>query len=1120
MMHKTGKVLLFAWVLALSCPAAVEYFVATDGCDENNDGLSAATAFASLQRGVDALSTGDTLTLLPGEYFGTASREGLGGMEAVTTIRAALPGTALLRGDVAAPRFSPLEGYRFVYVADFDRPVQAVNERDTLTILESVTALTELEFVPGGFYHDEANGRLYISTSDMAPAADHEYSVSVLDNHGLYLEQPVRVVIDGLAATGFNSAALMPDYPGYRTAWGIIIGRGTECLIRNCTAFFNGGGIGLFTARFNDRGQGNRIEDCSAWANYSRYSQEGGNILAFWVNDDVISNCYAHSGGRHGIRLYGGVGPGLLENCLAWGNAGGTEGAESDLFIKGGVLDVQGRALNCVAVGAGHVQNIYNSLIGGHNAYHREKVTPPDTIRLVQEQNLDRDVEFADPHNFDFRLQADSRFRGTGPDGTDRGPFPYEPVVAYVSPAGDDSAAGHSLRQAWQSIARAVTAADQLDTIYLTADIHRGDLAIRAQKGDRPLFVRGRGEGNAVIDGNVRIEGSGPISFERIRFTGKVVLSEGSDVAFINCKFDEYGQSLLARAVDGLRIEHCAFPAGGIVLAGCRSVWLSGNAFSSASVPAVTVDDVAAILYSDYNGYAAADAVWLVGDGDLQPLAAVGPAFDRHSVVITGEVPILTAGPLGRAIGNWRYLRQRPLRVAGPFVHATSDSTADIEWWTSAMTDCLLTWVGPDGEENQREFQANGFTSFSLTSLQPDSEYTFRVAIGEPFEEVGGGQTGEEIKVRFRTAAAASDPVTWYVAIDGDDRADGRSRDSALRTLNAAAARAGTGDTVLIGGGSYSETVRVRSTGTAGRPVTFRSVPGEKVVFDGDGRALDHAFIVTGKDAVHIDGFYFTGFGAGGYRGAPYRPGLRGVIMLYQTSNTQITRCFKDGRGGGYSPAFIGAWQNSDLLIQNCVITVGFLGLNIASCPGLRIENCVFLRNMIQAMVVVNSPDQPFHLERSIITDSGSNKVRVTLLEIGRVESFYEKDNCYVLRVDDEQRQPFMFYGDVAYARAAAPFDLPDDTVEMQLTDLTRMSVADFQQRFGATGSVVASRVFAVEQDMPATNPEGQPVFLPDRVIGIRTLDFPDLFTADPELKQRGIGLQPEVFKDFHFNSD
>ena len=48
---------------------------------------------------------------------------------------------------------------------------------------------------------------------------------------------------------------------------------------------------------------------------------------------------------------------------------------------------------------------------------------------------------------------------------------------------------------------------------------------------------------------------------------------------------------------------------------------------------------------------------------------------------------------------------------------------------------------------------------------------------------------------------------------------------------------------------------------------------------------------------------------------------------------------------------------------------------------------------------------------------------------------------------------------------------------------------------------------------------DGKPVFLVDRLLGKKDLDFPDLFATRPEVAKRGIGLQREAFKAFHFST-
>ena len=208
-MHVGRQICLVCIMLtALAAPtSAAEYFVGKHGAD-TNDGLRRETAFATIQKGVDALKSGDTLTIMPGEYFENVRRDKLGGAEEDTLIRAAISGTVVLRGDVRAPALRKVEGCRFTWVADVDLPAeaQAVNELDTLTILERMPNASELEFEPGKFFHDATASKLYISTSDLKPAAEHHYTVSVIPTHGVYLRDARRVVIDGLAATGFYAA--------------------------------------------------------------------------------------------------------------------------------------------------------------------------------------------------------------------------------------------------------------------------------------------------------------------------------------------------------------------------------------------------------------------------------------------------------------------------------------------------------------------------------------------------------------------------------------------------------------------------------------------------------------------------------------------------------------------------------------------------------------------------------------------------------------------------------------------------------------------------------------------------------------------------------------------------
>lgn len=1099
---RTATILSCLFVaFASSTAGGAEYFVNKTG-DDTNEGRSRDAAFQTVQRGVDALEPGDTLTIGPGEYREAVQRDNLGDDDHDTLIRAELPGTVLLRGDVPAPTFDKVEGFRFIYAAEFDQPVQTVNETDTLTILETTPRMEDLEYEPGKCYYDEHNHKLYIATSDLQPPSAHHYTVSVTPAFGLLLTEPIRVTVDGLAATGFHNREPLRSSPGYEAAWGIMFADARHCTIRNSTAYFNAGGIAV---RSSGDGAGhNLIEKSTAFANYGRFGTEGGNICVFGSNHDTIRDVYAYIGDPNGIRHYGaGIrGPALLADSLVWG------ASYADVFLKGGPVSEFGMTRNTITLGILHSHNVEHSIIGTKNQYNRSP--GEDNILYAKEARDVRDKEFADPDNLDFRLQATSKFRSKYGADLDRGPFPYEPNIFYVRNDGDDQADGLSVRNAWRTLDHALSQLRAGDTLYLEPGDYELTVELNVTgDADQPVHIRGRGTEPAVIHGALRAAQSAHLNFERLNFTDAVSLDGGRAIRMDDCRFAAGG--LVTNNVEGLTVTNTTFAdaaSTAVAATRCTDLFLSSNIYASQAEPAVTLDD-SQITYSNYNSYAAPDTAWAI-DGSPTSLTSLRPEHEAQAISSVPELRIIDGipsvdnavafagrGRLGTDIGVYHEFRQRDLQYDGPRLHSVTDTTANLEWWTSVSAITEIAW-GTTPECENREtvgtrIDPTSFNTFSLTDLEPNTTYYVRLTLMEPANNADRlltrSVTPDDAPLSFTTSSAPPEPRTYYVANDGDDHASGLNRDEAWRSVSHAAGQVNAGDTVLIAEGTYAESVRLRATGKLDMPIIFKAIPGERAEFNGQKGSIGVAFHVEHKQYVHFDSLYFRRYGK------QAAPGWRGIISFTESDHVRVTRCYMNGYGGGVlSTHFIYGGGGSDMLIKNCVIANGMYGAYFTQVEDLRIENNVFLRPLITEW---NNSGRA-EARHNVFVDSQPYKSKVHLFELGGdPDQHLFENNVFYLRMADEERKPFLFYG-------GGP---------------GRTSVAAYAELTGRKTNVVTDPGFAITVDADPVNRDGEKLdYLGDWVVGRDGLDFPDLFLANDQLNERGIGLIPEDFEDFHFH--
>ena len=218
-------------------------------------------------------------------------------------------------------------------------------------------------------------------------------------------------------------------------------------------------------------------------------------------------------------------------------------------------------------------------------------------------------------------------------------------------------------------------------------------------------------------------------------------------------------------------------------------------------------------------------------------------------------------------------------------------------------------------------------------------------------------------------------------------------------TISAAADAARAGDTVLIHGGVYEETVRIRSSGDAGAPITFAAAPGETVWMDGSDRFRATAFILPHKHHIILDGLRFRHF--------RFAPELGPIIRITGGSHHIIRRCFHDGRElEGYVGTLIAADKVTNLLIENSVF-IGGMGeaIGAASCPDLTVRHCVFYNNFLRALTAhMDTPDVLLHFHHNLVCDSIPSKVKNALLRVWHADALRSDHNVFYTRIPGAER--------------------------------------------------------------------------------------------------------------------
>ncbi|HRU06823.1 MAG TPA: NosD domain-containing protein, partial [Candidatus Brocadiia bacterium] len=549
------------------------FYVSPKGSDAAT-GESWAAAWQTLRRGLKDLRAGDTLLVDEGFYYEpqTLSLGKVSGQPGQPIrIFAAPRCRAIVTGARHVAGWAPHPAAPRAWAAPLDTDkVEMAWETDTRIQLQYAGSLERVNELPGAFWFDKDNKTLCVRFSDSrlppgravavrGPLQGLAVDSAYVHVRGLWFEgYSSGVFVGGKGDNAHHVTIEQCAFYGNDMA-GLNIMGARHCLIKNNTGRKSGERGVIFTQRmnFNTAGLDNNLII--------------GNVLHA-EPPSVRSGAILHYFAIHhwaGVPSKTYVINNVLDGALSlwWKPLG------PGIVVQGNVMTGSFDTTGSLGLKPEDRIIVRNNTMLGSLGWPGESWGPGPGADWVAPSkafinNLcPRGAEavaaarFADPAWLDFRLQADSPFRGKGVKGVDRGAFakPHGRVF-YVSPAGDDAADGATDKTPFKTLRKAAAALQPGDTLYIAEGHYAEPLVITASGNeDQPIRVRSLAKKRVTLPG-VEISGSHviveKITVQDAKADG--VLVKAADGALSGCLVRGCkGAAVRGQGAARLAIRHC-----------------------------------------------------------------------------------------------------------------------------------------------------------------------------------------------------------------------------------------------------------------------------------------------------------------------------------------------------------------------------------------------------------------------------------------------------------------------------------------------------------------------------------------------------------------------------------